>query len=193
MLEDLVTRCRSFRRFDESVRVDDATLRELVDLARLSPCGGNNQPLKFLLSNTAERNARIFPSLAWAGSLPDWPGPAEGERPTAYVVILGDTEVSRSFGVDHGIAAHGILLGAMEKGLGGCMLGAIKRTELKEALGLPDRYEILLVVAFGKPAEKVVLEDVGPGADIRYYRDAESTHHVPKRTLDELILRHEAM
>jgi len=28
-----------------------------------------------------------------------------------------------------------------------------------------------------------------PDGDIRYYRDAEGVHHVPKRSLDELILQ----
>jgi len=36
---------------------------------------------------------------------------------------LGGTDISQSFGCDHGIAAHGIMLGAVELGLGSCMLG----------------------------------------------------------------------
>ena len=118
-----------------------------------------------------------------------WSGPAEGERPSAYIVILGDTEISKSSGCDHGIAAQSIMLGATERGLGGCMIGSIKRDALRETLEIPERYEIQLVLALGKPAETVVLEDVGPDGDIKYYRDDEDVHHVPKRPLDELILR----
>jgi hypothetical protein len=125
----------------------------------------------------------------WAGYLSRWSGPAEGERPSAYIVILGDTELRKGFGCDHGIAAQSIMLGATERGLGGCMIGSIDRPKLRQVLDIPERYEILLVLALGKPAETVVLEDVGPDGDIKYYRDDEDVHHVPKRTLGELILQ----
>jgi len=188
MLADLIRRNRSYRRFHGDETIDMETLRDLIGLARLSATGANVQPLKFILSCAPEMNARIFPSIAWAGYLQDWDGPEEGERPSAYIVILGDTEISNSFGVNHGIAAQSILLGATEKGYGGCMLGAVQRDALREALRVPKRYEILLVVALGKPKEEVVVEDVGEDGDIKYYRDENGVHHVPKRTLDELIV-----
>jgi len=189
MLEDLVRKNRSYRRFHQDVPVDIETLRALVDLARLSASGSNLQPLKYILSCQPETNARIFPNTRWAGYLKDWPGPAEGERPSAYIVILGDTEIRKSFGCDHGIAAQSIMLGAAERGLGGCMIGSIDRGELRQVLDIPEQYDILLVLALGKPRETVVLEEVGPDGDIRYYRDADGVHHVPKRSLDELILQ----
>ena len=188
MLKDLVVQNRSYRRFYQEVAVDMDTLRELVDLARLSASGANRQPLKYLLSCEAERNALIFQHLAWAGYLVDWPGPVEGERPSAYILILGDTEISRSSGVDHGIAAQSILLGATEKGLGGCIIASIQREKLCEALGIDPRYEILLALALGKPKETVVVDPVGPEGDIKYWRDSEGVHHVPKRALDEIIV-----
>lgn len=188
MLRDIVLANRSFRRFHEAEAIDRETLVELVDLARLSPSGGNLQPIKYMISHTPERNAAIFPLLAWAGYLKDWPGPREGERPSAYVILLGDTRVSQSFGCDHGIAAQTLLLGAAEKGLGGCMIGSIKREGLREALRIPEVYEILLVIALGKPREQVLLETAKPDGDIRYWRDADGFHHVPKRPLDEILL-----
>jgi nitroreductase len=189
MLADLIRKNRSYRRFYQDAPVGIETLRALVDLARLSASAGNQQPLKYILSCNPETNARIFPHTRWAGYLKDWGGPAEGERPAAYVVILGDKEISKDFGCDHGIAAQSIMLGAVERGLGGCMIGALDRDGLRQALGIPERYEILLVLALGKPRETVVIEDVGPDSDIKYYRDADGVHHVPKRPLDELILR----
>ena len=189
MLEDLVRKNRSYRRFYQAVPVDIETLCALVNLARLSASGSNLQPLKYILSCQPETNARIFPHTRWAGYLKDWPGPAEGERPTAYIVILGDTEIRKSFGCDHGIAAQSIMLGAAERGLGGCMIGSIDRSELRQVLGIPEQCEILLILALGKPKETVVLEEVGPDGSVEYYRDAEGVHHVPKRSLDELILR----
>jgi len=188
MLSELVRRSRSYRRFDASHALDLGTLRELVDLARTSPSAMNKQPLKFILSADAERNELIYEHLGWAGGLPDWPGPAPSERPTGYIIILGDTDIRDSFGCDHGIAAQSMLLGATEMGLGGCMFGSVKREKLREALGIPGRYDILLVVAVGKPVETVVLEDLVEGGDLTYWRDENEVHHVPKRTLDELIL-----
>lgn len=188
MIKELVVRNRSYRRFYQEVAIDLDTLKELVDLARLSASGANRQPLKYALSADPEKNAAIFACLAWAGYLKDWPGPSEGERPSAYVVILGDKEVSQSFGVDHGIAAQSILLGATERGLGGCIIASIQRDALRQALGLDARYDILLVLALGKPKEVVVVDEVGPEGDIRYWRGEGQVHHVPKRSLAEIIV-----
>lgn len=186
MLRDLILRNRSYRRFHQLPPVDRATLRELVDLARLSPSAANRQPLRYILSAEPDRNALIFAQLAWAGYLADWPGPDPDERPTAYILILRDNEVSTSVDCDHGIAAQSILLGAVERGLGGCVIGSVKRDALAEVLQIPPRYAILLVLALGRPKETVVLEPAA--GDIRYWRDAHAVHHVPKRALDEIIL-----
>ena len=188
MLRDLVIRNRSYRRFYQEQEVGRETLQELVDLARLSASGSNRQPLKYLLACDEETNATIFGCLAWAAYLKDWAGPAEGERPAAYVVVLGDTEVSASFGVDHGIAAQSILLGATERDLGGCIIASIQRERLRAALDIDPRYEILLVLALGRPKEVVILEPLGPEGDIRYWRDEHGAHHVPKRGLDEIVV-----
>jgi len=188
MLRDLIIKRRSYRRFHQDTPIEPDTLKELVDLARLSSSAANLQPLKYLLSCDPLKNDLIFPYLAWAGYLKDWPGPCEGERPSAYIIILGDTEISQSFGCDHGIAAQSILLGATEKGLGGCMIGAVEMNGLRKALGILSRYEILLVLAIGKPKETVVIETVGPTGDVKYWHDDDGIHHVPKRTLDDIIV-----
>jgi nitroreductase len=188
MIADLIQKNRSYRRFYEDYKIDLNTLKEFVNLARLSASAANLQPLKYILSFTPEKNALIFPALAWAGYLKDWGGPKEGERPSAYIIILGDTGISKSFGCDHGIAAQSILLGAAEKRLGGCMVGSINRKELRKILKIPEKYEILLAVAIGKPKEKVVLEEAGPDGNIKYRRDDKDIHHVPKRPLNEIIL-----
>ena len=185
--KELVLKTRSYRRLDQATPVSLDTLRELVDLARQAASASNIQPLKYVLSADRATNARIFPHTGWAGYLKDWSGPAEGERPAAYVVILGDTELHREFDRDLGIAAQTIMLGATECGLGGCMIGSIDREQLRAVLGVAERYKILLVLALGKPVETVVLEPVGPEGDIRYYRDEDGVHHVPKRSLEEIV------
>jgi nitroreductase len=188
MMGDLVLKNRSYRRFYEEVDITLLTLRELVDLARLSASAMNVQPLKYILSCDRERNSLVFPHLVWARFLTNWPGPFEGERPSAYIIILGDSEISRFWDYDAGIAAQSILLGATGKGLGGCMIANIHKEGLRKALAIPSRYEILLVLALGKPKEKVVIETVGPDGNTRYWRDSEGVHHVPKRPLDEIII-----
>lgn len=187
-MQELALENRSYRRFHQEVDITVETLKELVELARLSASAMNFQPLKYILSCDAQKNSLIFPHLGWAGYLRDWQGPGDGERPSAYIIIVGDKEISRSFGCDHGIAAQSILLGATEKGLGGCMIGNVKREELCRTLRIPSRYEILLVVALGKPSETVVIETVGPDGQIEYWRDSKGVHHVPKRPLAGLIL-----
>jgi len=188
MITELVKENRSYRRFYEDHAVEPETLKGFVNLARMSASGANLQPLKYILSCDPPKNAEIFSCLAWAGYLKDWPGPGEGERPAAYIVVLGDTSISESAGCDHGIAAQTILLGAREKGLAGCMLGSIDRNALRDSLNIPSQLKILLVLAIGKPREEVVLETVGPDNSIRYWRDNEGVHHVPKRKLEDIIV-----
>lgn len=188
MLKDLIVQNRSYRRFYQNEAVTEEVLRELVDLARLSASAANRQPLKYILSWEPDKNARIFPYLAWAGYLEDWGGPVEGERPAAYIIILGDNEISENIDCDHGIAAQSILLGATERGLGGCIIASVQRKLIREELAIPDRYQILLVLALGKPKEVVVLETVGEDGEIKYWRDGDAVHHVPKRPLDKIII-----
>jgi len=188
MIRDLVIRNRSYRRFYQDEKIDRKTLEELVDLARCSASASNNQPLKYILCNDPETNDLIFPTIGWAGALKDWDGPAPGERPAAYIAVLGDNEVAKNFVVDHGIAGQSILLGAVEKGLGGCMLMAIKREPLLKILNVPEHCSLLMLIALGKPKEKVVLDECVSPADTKYWRDEEQTHHVPKRRLEDIII-----
>jgi len=189
MLKELVSKNRSYRRFYQDFAIDLDTLRKLVDLGRLTASAANLQPLKYILSCDSQKNALIFPHLSWAGYLKDWPGPVEGERPSAYIIILGDMEIESKFlDYDSGIAGQTILLGATEKGFGGCIIHTIQREKLQEALDIPARYEIRLVLALGKPKETVKIEALGPDGDIKYWRDTEAVHHVPKRALDDIII-----
>ncbi|MBP1737756.1 MAG: nitroreductase family protein [Deltaproteobacteria bacterium] len=188
MISDLVRRTRSCRRFYEEHSISTETLRDLVDLARLGASGGNKQPLKYLLSNERARNDVIFLKLGWAGYLKEWRGPEPGARPSAYIIILGDNDIRKSIRVDQGIAAQNILLGATDLGLAGCMIDTVDREWLRKDLLIQDRFEILLVIALGRPKERTVLESLGPDGDIRYWRDASGGHHVPKRSLDEIIV-----
>jgi nitroreductase len=187
-LRGLVIRNRSYRRFHQEIHIDRPSLLQLLDLARHSPSAGNLQPLKYMLSYDHERNSQIFPHLRWAAYFKDWHGPSEGERPSAYIIMLGDTTLSKSFDRDLGIAAQTILLGATEKGFGGCIIANIIRKELRKALDISQQYQILAVIALGKPKEEVKIETVDARGDIKYWRDDRGIHHVPKRPLEEMII-----
>ena len=186
-LQQTIMKTRSFRRFWQAEPITIEILQELIDLARLGGSARNVQPLKYLLVNAPAQNAVIFPHLGWAGYLKDWQGPVEGERPSAYIICLLDTRITNEAECDLGIATQNILLGATEKGLGGCRIASFSK-KLQGVLDIPDNLQILLVLALGKPKEAVLLEDSGPDGNIKYWRDENQVHHVPKRSLEEIII-----
>lgn len=186
--KELVIANRTRRVFDQSQPMDVEVLAELVDLARFVPSGMNKQPLKYIVTADTTQCAEIFPLLGWAGYLKDWSGPSEGERPTGYIVIMLDRDIADAPGCDHGIACQTIMLGAVEKGLGGCIIATVNRKKLVKVLGIAEKFEVLLVLALGVPAEEVVIEPLPSGGKIEYWRDTDGKHHVPKRGLDELIV-----
>jgi nitroreductase len=187
MLKSLILKNRSYRRFDERHKISREDLLDMIDAARLSASARNAQPLKYFLSFEPEQNERIFPNLAWAGYLQDWPGPEPGERPSAYIVQLSDTSLATNYFCDDGIAAQSILLTAVEKGLGGCIIASVKKESLARLLELPPHLKIIQVIALGRPVEQVVLEEMQDD-DIKYWRDEKGIHHVPKRSLEELVI-----
>ena len=188
MLRDLVLKNRSYRRFYQSEIITETQLRDWVDLARNSASARNAQPLRYFLSTGDPFNAIIFENLTWAGYLTDWPGPEEGERPSAYILMLRETLIPGHYLCDDGIASQSILLGATEAGFGGCIIHSVNRRKIHELLKLPEHLEIVQVLALGKPKETVVLDEIKNG-EIKYWRDENQVHHVPKRTLDEIIVK----
>lgn len=185
-IKELVTKARTVRRYDESVPTSRETLRDLVDLARLAPCGANRQALRYYLVTSPEMRERVFPTLGWAAYLTDWEGPEKGERPTAYIILVEDTENPCLRPVDPGFAAQNIILGAAEKGLGTCLIDNVQRESLAVALGLPEGWRVVYVIALGVPAETVEIRPVDTKQGIKYWREGR-VHCVPKRTLEELI------
>ena len=187
--EEIVRKNRSCRRFVQADRIERETLVKLIDLARLTPSAANMQGLRYRIVTDVTECAKVYETLGWAGYLPDWPGPEEGERPSAYIILLNDQTLPGKRDNDVGIAAQTILLGAVAGGYAGCMLGNIRKAELSQALALdPERYAVQLVIALGRPKEKIVLTEVGADGSIRYFRDDDGTHYVPKRKLSDIIV-----
>jgi nitroreductase len=186
-VKELATKNRSYRRFQESEPVSVDQLKSLVELARLSASAGNLQPLKFLLSYDPVRNGAIFSCLRWESFIKNFPAPGQGRRPSAYIVVLGDSFITTNFWCNHGIAAQSILLGAVEMGFGGYIVTDIDRQTLSGFLKIPEHLEILLVIAIGLPRERIVITEAVDGK-VTYWRDINKVHHVPKRSLNEIIL-----
>lgn len=190
ILSDLLKQDRSYRRFDESFKVDTSSLKKLVELTRYCASGRNLQPLKYYIVNDEEKCNRIFPLLKWAGYLTDWDGPENGERPSAYLIQCLDTNLTKNYLCDDGLQLQTITLGATALGLGGCIIKSFNTVKLKEVLGLSKNLSPLYVVAIGKPVEKVLIEELKDDGEegIKYYRTPDSVHHVPKRSLDDLLI-----
>ena len=150
MLKDLVLKNRSYRGFDESVRISRETLEGFVDCARLCPSSVNKQPLKYFLAWEPEEVEKVQGLTKWARALPDMVLPHPGKRPTGFVVICQDKRIDENlnrYQKDVGIVAQTMLLAAVEQGLGGCMIGNFQAGEVMEVLGLPEEIRPLLIVA----------------------------------------------
>ncbi len=185
--KSLVRNTRSCRKFDQADTFEREELEQYVDIARVTASAANRQPLKYYLSWKPETNEKIFSTLSWAGAIKDWEGPEEGKKPSGYIVMLGDTEITRKYFCDPGIAAQTIMLGARANSRAGCIFAAIKKDKLREELEIKDQFEILYVIALGTPAEEIVLEEM-KGEDFNYWRDDNEVHHVPKRSLEDIII-----
>ena len=191
-MKELVLANRSYRGYDESYHFTEQQLLELVDLARCTASSVNMQPLKYYIAWEQAKVDTIQRMTHWARGLPDMTLPHPGMCPTAFIVICQDTEINPSltrFQKDIGIAAQTMLLGAAEQGLGGCMIGNFAPAQVKAELALPESLEPMLIVALGKPAEKIVLTEAETDGSVKYYRDENDVHYVPKRRLADIVIR----
>jgi len=185
-LYNLIIKRRSVRRFFQK-KISSKILERIVNAGRLAPSAGNLQPIEYIVVNDKIICEKIFGCLKWAAYLNNWV-PEEKERPTAYIVLIVNKNIKKeNFEFDCGAAAENICLAALSFGIGSCILTSINRDEIGKILKVPSHYLINSVIALGYPKEKVVIEDIGSGKDIKYYRDRNGIHHVPKRKLENII------
>ena len=187
MLKELLLSNRSYRRFDESYEIPREAFVKMAEAIRLTSSAGNLQRIRVLFVGGKEERGKIFETLGFAAYLKDWNGPKEGERPTAYAVILATEEPVGYISFDAGLATQSLLLTAREMGLGGCIFASFSKERVKEILGLSNYYPVV-VVALGKPAETVKITDVQNG-DVKYYRNELDEHIVPKLSVSDISLR----
>ena len=190
MLE-LIKKTRSYRRFDEHRRIAQDDLKQLIELARLGGSARNQQAWQYMLITDADLCELIFPHIGWAGYLSDWKGPVPGERPSCYIFCLLNRDwlkgPEKEAQFDLGTATQNLLVGATEKGIGGCRIGAFS-PKLAEKFIMPANLELSLIVALGYPAEEIVITDLPAVNDIKYWRDRNDVHFVPKRALEDIIV-----
>ncbi|TFG02442.1 MAG: nitroreductase [Promethearchaeota archaeon] len=187
-IEEAIFKRRTIRRFSqESVPIE--TLKKLVDFARVAPSGSNVQGIEYTIVHTPKMRDQLFPFVRWASGLPrSERTPEAGRRPTAYIIVLLNTEIKKSYyEFDIGAAVENILLGAIKYGLGACWMGSINAKKIRELFEIPEFYEITHVISLGFPDEKSVME---PYKDsFTYWKDESGDMHVPKRSLEDIIYK----
>lgn len=188
MIHELLVKERSYRSFDPSVAVSNETLLSFLENVRLTPSTRNLQALKFKVCTEKADLDAMLSFTGWAKSL-SIELPPKGHEPVAYIIICLDTSIASADIMyrDVGIAAQTIMLSAVEAGLGGCMIGSFVPEALSGYFAFPEHIVPKLVLGLGKPDEVCVAEDSADG-NVTYYRDGENVHHVPKRTLKEILL-----
>jgi nitroreductase len=179
---EAILKRRAIRLFSGK-KIERSLLERITDAGRLAPTSANMQPLKFLIIDDKEKCERIFRALKWAAYLPQWT-PPEDKQPTAYIFILLDTEIKRSFfEYDVGLSAQNMMIASTALGLGSCCL--LVGTAMKEILNIPERYRFTLVIALGYPVHNSKTTDLGDS--IKYSMDENNDFSVPKRKKEDVV------
>ena len=185
--EEIIYKRRTIRRFKQD-SVSKEILRKLIDFARVAPMGSNIQSLEFITISNLKIREQLFPLVNWAASLPKRERtPEEGRRPTAYIIVLVNTNIKKNADFDVGAAVENILLGAVNHGLGCCWMGSIDRNKIRELLSIPDFYDIKQVISLGVPDEKSYMESYKDS--LKYWKDENGDMHVPKKSLEDIIYK----
>ncbi len=190
MLEEIIKKSRSYRKFDENVEIDKKLLEKFVDTIRFCPSARNQQVLMFKIITEKTIREKIYPHLKWAGYLTDWNGPETGERPTALIPIaVNQNRVINNdnwIHTDIGIVAQTLLLQAAEHGFGGCSIGAFSKSKISKILNAPEYVDIRLILAIGKPAQNIKIVEIDEHQNIKYWHE-NNIHYVPKRKFKDIL------
>ena len=185
-LDTLLRKNRSHRAFDTSYTVAKRQLEAIVSVNDKLPSGRNAQTLRFRLLDAPGGGEDFCRFLHLGGYLPELHLPEPGTEPKAFIIVCSTEAESPIVNIDLGISLQSMALKAVEIGLNALIVKAFNRQEIREALGLP--LDPLAVLAIGKGTERIVLDEVHTGSDLRYYRDADGTHHVPKIAVPDLFI-----
>lgn len=179
---------RTYRRFEQRP-VAPEILTEAVDAARIASCGANRQTVRYIIVESADAVAAVQPLVHWAAYLPPEQGaPKPDELPTAFIAILQDDNLPGASDVDVGLALGSLTAAAWAHGVGSCIMGAINRPALTELLALPEGVRLCYMVALGYPTHESHLVSMQDG-DVKYYLDDNRDFCVPKRWMEEVLLK----
>ena len=186
MLDKLILKSRSVRRFHQDKKIDKDILNQIIDNVRNTASARNIQPLKYSAITSEQMCEKVFSTIGWAGYLQDG-APIDGERPVGYIVIFNDKDIASNSMWDQGIVSQTISLSLAEKNIGCCIIASVKRELFKSLIPHDDNLEIALIVAIGYPKEDVVLTEMKDN-EFKYFRDDANVHYVPKRSYNEIYI-----
>lgn len=184
---ELIKNRRTIRTF-KSTPIEHEKLLQIADCARLAPTAANLQPLKFAIITDENIRKAMFPHIKYAGYVPDW-NPEFKETSPAFIAILNDSSIKpgEKAECDCGAAIMSMCLAAEDMGISSCWLGAIDRGKIREILELEEKYDIMYLLALGYKNQSGETFDMTDS--VKYYFDEDNNVHVPKRTLDEVVIK----
>ena len=184
-VDDLLLRNRSYRGYYKDFVVSEEMLRRIVSVNSRIPSARNQQVLRFRLVTKGAEAEAVLANIRLGNAHPEWHLPLPGTEPEAFIIVCSCQPESRLVSIDLGISLQSMLLKAVEMGLGGIIVQAFNKVRISQALQLP--YEPLVVLAIGKPAERVELVPIRENESHAYYRE-NGIHRVPKIPADQLII-----
>ena len=134
--------------------INRETIDKILTVAALAPSSYGQNPVEFVVVEGRERLAKL--AACKRIGAPSVRGAA------AAVVVMADTSKGELWVEDASVAAGYLLLGAEQYGIGACWNQIHLRNgqrlsasdEIRQLLGIPERYEVLCVVALGHKGEK---------------------------------------
>ena len=173
---ELVQTRRSVRTFSDA-EIDEATIENIIECARLAPSWKNRQCWHFIIIRDKDKINEIVASGMVLGN--SWL-----ENAPALIVACGNPAESGDrygipyYAVDVAIALEHIMLAATEKGLGTCWVGIFDNVKLKAALEIPDAIEIVALTPLGYPADNMSVQE-------RLTKSIDRTEH--RKPLSDII------
>lgn len=184
-LDTLLMKNRSYRGYQADAPVSEELLKRIVEVNTKIPSACNQQVLRFRLV-TGDEAAKVHPLIKMGGALPELHLPFAGTEPPAYIIICSKEKETKLVDIDLGISAQSMLLKAVEVGYNGLIIGAFDREKVRETLSLPC--DPLLILAIGKGAERIRLQEIREGESHKYYRE-NGVHIVPKVRVEDLVIK----
>jgi nitroreductase len=188
---EAVTKRRSIRQFKD-IPITYDVLVKCVNAARLAPTASNYQLCEYVIVDDEWLLPQVLDAINILSGVPKpKDGWSPGSRPKAYIITLVNTTLEVETGAartntnyDVGLAAENIVLVALEQGLGSCIMTSFDRDKLRQALNIPHKYDIAMVLALGFPDESPVIE-VATDSTKRWI-DSQGVSHIPKRRLEDI-------